>query len=128
MSRPYQPSNGTEGMWFCEKFCERCIHEKYSHTFNDDDKKCDILTRSMVYGVNDPEYPKEWIYDDSDEPTCTAWVKWDWNKGDDDDDNGGWNDPPEPEQIDPNQLMLFTDFDDLINAPVKEKAGELSTI
>jgi hypothetical protein len=119
MSQPYQPSNGTEGMRFCGKFCDQCIHEKYSHTLNDNDKKCDILTRSMVYGVNDLEYPKDWIYDVDNNPTCTAWVKWDWNQ----DDDGNWNDPPEPEPVDPNQLMLFSEWDEIeYKEPIIKKA------
>lgn len=107
--KKYQPSNGTEGMWFCEKFCDQCVHEKYVHTLNENDNKCDIFSRSMVYDVQDPEYPTEWVYDENDKPTCTSWVKWDWDK----DDDGNWNDPPQPEPIDPNQLMLFSEWDEI---------------
>lgn len=107
--KPYQPSNGSEGCWFTGKFCEQCIHEKYSHTMNDNDKSCDILPRTMCFSINDPEYPKEWIYDAENKPTCTAWVKWDWDQ----DDDGNWNDPVEPEPGDPNQLMLFTEWDEI---------------
>jgi len=63
----------------------------------------------MVYDIKDPEYLTEWQYDEENKPTCTSWVKWDWNK--DDDDN--WNDPLMPEPEDPNQLMLFTEWDEI---------------
>lgn len=80
--KKYQPSNGTEGMIFMEHFCENCIHEKYlqdPEKFDDEKDKCRILSNSMIYSVNDPEYPIEWTYDENDKPTCTNWVKWDWD-------------------------------------------------
>lgn len=102
MTRKYQPSNGTEGMGFIENHCEQCIHEQFLHTQNEDDVKCDILSRTMIFNVNDKEYPKEWIWNSEDCPTCTKWKKWDW--GFDDDDNPGGNKPPEP--VPDNQLFL----------------------
>jgi hypothetical protein len=118
-NKPYQPSNGTEGCWFIGKFCERCIHEKFSHTLNHNDVKCDIMSRSIIHDIKDPEYPKEWIYDDEGKPTCTSWVNWDWNK----DDDGNFNDPPpQPEPGDPNQLMLFSEWDEIqVEQPEKAK-------
>lgn len=108
--RCYQPSNGTEGMYFTSKFCEQCIHEKFMHTGEAGDKQCDIFNRAFLHDKNDPEYPDEWTYDSEDKPTCTAWQKWDWGRNDDDD---GWNDPPPPEPYDPNQLCLPFIFDDI---------------
>lgn len=109
-NKPYQPSNGTEGCWFIQKFCENCIHGKHEHTVNPNDKPCDILSRTLLHSVDSPKYPKEWIYDQDNKPTCTAWVKWDWNK----DDDGNFNDPPtQPEPGDPNQLMLFSEWDEI---------------
>ncbi len=59
---------------------------------------------------------KKLIYDENDKPICTDWQKWDWG-GDDD----GWNEPPEPPIDDPNQLMLFSVADDILeNHKVKE--------
>jgi len=73
----------------------------------------------MCYGVNEPQYPKEWIYKDG-KPTCTAFVKWDWdNDGDPDDPDNPKAPPPPP---DPMQLDLFplspdeTSFDKIKNA------------
>ena len=100
----YCPSNGTEGDYFMAKFCDRCIHEKFSHTQNHRDKQCDILSRSMIYDRKDKEFPKEWQYGENDNPLCTAWVKWDWkNDGDPDDPDNPKAPPPPP---DPNQLCL----------------------
>jgi len=82
MSRKYMPSNGTEGGGFIEAFCWNCVHEKWIHTLRDGDKKCDILSRSMIYRIEDEEYPKEWTYDENGKPTCTAWKEWDWKRGD----------------------------------------------
>ena len=103
MGEKYQPSNGTDGCAFVERFCEHCIHEKFIHTQKGDDKKCNIFTKTLVYDVKDKEYPKEWVYDENDNPTCTAWVKWDWGM---DDDENGFNEPPVIYPDDPNQLVL----------------------
>lgn len=118
--RKYQPSNGTEGMIFMEEYCEQCIHERWCH-FQDENKeedKCQILSNTMIYDVRDEEYPEEWTYDENDNPICTKWQKWDWGN-----DNDGWNEPPEPpyEPQDPNQLMMFSIADDILqNHKVKE--------
>lgn len=99
-NRKYQPSNGTEGEYFTDQFCMQCIH---CDPDPEGDKQCDILCATLCYNVKDPEYPEEWIYDKEDNPTCTAWVKWDWgNDGDPDDlDN-----PKAPIPEDPNQLCM----------------------
>lgn len=83
--KKYRPSNGTEGMYFMDKFCDNCIHEN-----PESGKSCDLIAMSMCYDINDTEYPKEWCYNDKDEPTCTKWIKWDWGK------NGDPNDPENP--------------------------------
>lgn len=98
--KKYRPSNGSEGMWFEDQFCSQCINQ---HPDPDKGKNCMIVCNAMCYDLKDPEYPKEWVYDESDKPTCTAFVKWDWNS---DDDEGGYNEPPPPEPFDPNQLVF----------------------
>jgi len=60
---PYQPSNGTEGMWFMDKFCDRCHYEVGG-------RQCPIILKTMVLDMEDPDYPKEWIYNDGG-PVCT---------------------------------------------------------
>lgn len=105
--KKYRPSNGTEGMGFTDHFCDRCIHQNP----NPDNKKhCMILCRTMVYDVNDKEYPLEWTYDDNGSPACTNWKKWDWgNDGDPDDPDN----PKAPIPEDPNQLCFPFLFDEL---------------
>lgn len=99
MNRPYQPSNGTEGMAFIETYCMNCIH---CDPDPEGAKQCDILCRSMCYSIDEKEYPSEWQYV-NDEPTCTAHVPWDWgNDGDPDDPDN----PKAPVPEDPNQLCL----------------------
>lgn len=108
----YRPSNGTEGMFFTGKFCDNCIHEKFSHTGNMGDLCCDILSNTMCFDQSDPEYPKEWIYDENGKPTCTAHVFWDW--GTDNGEGNGFNEPPPPEPFNPNQLVMPFLTDDIL--------------
>ena len=100
MPRKYQPSNGSEGDYFMSEFCMNCIN---CDPDPDGKKQCDILGRTLCLGVDDPNYPTEWIYNDNDEPTCTAWVKWDWGKDGDPDDP---ENPKAPIPEDPNQLCF----------------------
>jgi len=109
--KPYQPSNGTEGMMFTSAFCDRCIHDKYGHTGNTNDEMCDIIASTMALDIKDEHYPKEWIYNEEGWPVCTKWQKWDWGNGDDED---GWNDPPEPEPYNPNQLCFPWALDEIL--------------
>lgn len=104
----FQPSNGTEGMIFTEAFCERCIHEKFVHTGEYGDLQCEIFSNTMLYNVNDKEYPQEWQYNEKGWPVCTKWKYWDWGNGGD-----GLNEPPEPEPYNPNQLVLPFIFDEV---------------
>lgn len=115
----YRPSNGTEGMSFTEDFCEQCIHDNPDPNHP---KKCEIFTATMLYGPNEPEYPKEWCYQDG-KPTCTNFVKWDWGNGDPDDPDNPHAPPPPP---DPNQLNLFPLYpDETVFEPKKEFANDL---
>lgn len=63
MTTPYRPSNGTEGECFMGKFCERCRRD-----INQD---CPIIAATMAFDISDPEYPGEWVEDESG-PRCTA--------------------------------------------------------
>lgn len=71
MSEPrlYRPSNGSEGMDFIERTCTHCIHNDPEYI-----NGCLIQARSMAYHIDHAEYPKEWVYDDNDRPSCTAFV------------------------------------------------------
>ena len=62
----YRPSNGMEGEMFMEQFCFRCRHDQ------DEDNPCDILTRSLWLGLDDADYPEEWVYDKDGRPECTS--------------------------------------------------------
>jgi hypothetical protein len=58
MSKPYRPSNGSEGVYFMASFCDKCENDI------DEENPCPIIGASMAYGVDDPRYPKEWIQDE----------------------------------------------------------------
>lgn len=63
----YRPSNGSEGDWFMGKFCERCTRDA------DEDKPCMIQGNALAFGIDDPDYPKEWVIGPQG-PTCTAFT------------------------------------------------------
>ena len=107
--KKYCPSNGSEGEEFITHFCYNCIHGKYEHTGDLNDKPCDILSRSFAFDINHKDYPTEWTYDENGKPTCTAWIKWNWAR----DDDGNWIDPPETPPDNPNQLVMPFIFDEL---------------
>jgi len=116
----YQPSNGTEGMSFIEDHCMQCLHCDPDPSGA---KQCKILCATMCFNVNDKEYPNEWVYID-DKPTCTKWQKWDWGEDGDPDDP---NNPKAPPVDDPNQLMLFSVSDDILeNHQVKTEVSACS--
>ncbi len=66
-TKPYRPSNGTEGMRFQAQFCERCTREGdwRKHEY------CEILSNTMAFKVTEEGYPKEWVIEDG-KPKCTA--------------------------------------------------------
>jgi hypothetical protein len=102
--KKYRPSSGREGEAFMSSHCYQCIHERWIH-FQDEDRdedKCDIMSRSLVYEIDDPRYPKEWVIINN-EPTCLEFKKWDWGQDGDarDPDN-----PNAPIPVAPNQLMM----------------------
>lgn len=71
-TRPYRPSNGTDGECFQAAFCERCEKDRY------ESKPCPILGRTFYLDVDDPKYPKEWVMDVEGwpgKPRCTAFVE-----------------------------------------------------
>ena len=80
MTRPYLPSNGTEGMIFDDRWCANCQRDAaWRADENTGSNPCDILSRSFVYKPGDTEYPVEWIEDDvkfpvPSNPRCTAFV------------------------------------------------------
>ena len=66
------------------------------------------MSDTMIYNVDDPEYPEQWTYNEQGYPTCTAWVEWDWdNDGNPDDPDNPKCQPPE----NPDQLCLPFELD-----------------
>lgn len=92
----YAPSNGSEGEAFTDKFCMQCQHCNPDPT---GEKQCEILMASLVYDLTDERYPKEWVYDSENKPTCTAHKFWDWQKQVDPDDpaNENYQQPEDPQ-------------------------------
>jgi hypothetical protein len=84
--KPYQPSNGTEGLSFMEAFCCRCTKDKVYQEWECSDQKgdpppqnpdgsmgCPILAATMRYDIDDAEYPKDfWTHNAGGEPVCKA--------------------------------------------------------
>ena len=62
--KPFQPANGTEGMTFTNAYCCNCKHGM-------PDGFCDITFASMDDDISDPDYPKEWKFNEEGWPTCT---------------------------------------------------------
>lgn len=71
----YRPSNGTEGDAFASAFCQRCEREAAFRRSRGEELglACAIHVDVMAYGIDEPEYPAEWIRD-VEGPRCTAFV------------------------------------------------------
>jgi hypothetical protein len=66
MTKPYRPSNGSEGMIFEGRWCDRCAKD-------DPEEGCGIMLRAMLHEIHEPEYPREWVQGSKGEnPHCTA--------------------------------------------------------
>ena len=67
MTRPYLPSNGTEGCMFESEWCDRCVRDVPPDPEGGRDLgECQIHNHALM-GVQ----PPEWVEDDSG-PRCTA--------------------------------------------------------
>jgi len=86
-------------MIFEDNYCSHCIHDNPKK-----EKYCELILLAMTYYPTEPQYPKEWIVKEGT-PTCTNYVKWDWDNDGDPDDPDNPKAPPSPP--DPNQLDLF---------------------
>lgn len=69
-TRPYQPSNGTEGDIFMGKFCSNCSKHPISR---DAKNQCMILLKSFAYSISDKDYPKQWVQDNNG-ARCTSFI------------------------------------------------------
>lgn len=63
----YRPANGFEGMEFEDKFCCKC--QKFQ---NAQGQYCNININAMLWDVEHQKYPSEWVYDQRENPVCTA--------------------------------------------------------
>jgi hypothetical protein len=91
MAEAFRPSNGTEGECFIGQWCAVCRHDRASRDPEADMAGgCDILARTMAFGVDHPDYPTEWIYGDDNRPKCTAFL---------------WDDAEEIQPLDPNAVV-----------------------
>jgi hypothetical protein len=72
-SKPYRPSNGTEGADFQDAFCCRCERDA---KFSEDTPElgCQILADTFAYDIDHPKYPKEWIIGKDGFGCCAAFV------------------------------------------------------
>ncbi len=68
-NKKWKPSNGSIGSSFMCAFCNKCIHDDVDFGGRDG---CDILARTLIHNITDPDYPSEWTYDDEGDPVCTA--------------------------------------------------------
>ena len=68
--KPCRPANGTDGEIFHAMYCERCEKENFDP--HSGQGGCEILLRSWVHDIGEPQYPSEWVYGDDGRPTCTA--------------------------------------------------------
>ena len=71
-TKRYRPSNGIEGEFFWERWCKRCANDT-------EDNPCAILSDTMAFCIDDPEYPPEWVCDAEGDwprnPRCTAFAE-----------------------------------------------------
>ena len=70
--KPYRPGNGTEGDYFHAAACARCTKWKRATDPEDFDNGCMIELMAINMTIDEPEYPKEWIFGPDGQPTCTA--------------------------------------------------------
>lgn len=69
---PYRPSSGTEGADFMDRWCVKCRLEKDALVAFDEG--CRIASDTMIFNIDDPEYPAEWRQDGPSGPRCTAFI------------------------------------------------------
>lgn len=78
VAEKYRPGNGSEGDGFFENWCSKCARDTAMREGKpvdecDDSELCPIIASALAFEIDDPQYPVEWIIDESG-PTCTAFV------------------------------------------------------
>lgn len=77
IGKPYRPGSGTEGMAFDEHWCDHCARDAEYRKDPDSDPSftgCQIIADTFAYDIDDPRYPKEWVYGRDGVPRCTAFT------------------------------------------------------
>ena len=69
---PYRPPNGTEGIMFDYEWCAKCKRDAAFRADMDNNDGCPIAAATFLFPEDDPNYPKEWVYDAKGFPMCTA--------------------------------------------------------
>lgn len=67
----YRPSNGSEGQIFEHGWCAICLRDRPAREDTDGLDGCSILANVMLFEIDHPNYPKEWVIEDA-EAKCTA--------------------------------------------------------
>lgn len=74
-TRPYRPSNGTEGESFISQWCAKCEYEERARQ-DETCSGCEVLGATMAFDIDDEHYPGEWVSDlDGRNPRCTKFRK-----------------------------------------------------
>ena len=76
----YRPSSGSEGCWFYEKWCANCARDKSMNGTKEFDlcepeEVCTIISQTLAYSVDEPEYPKAWRDDKNGNPVCAEFIE-----------------------------------------------------
>lgn len=96
--KKYQPSNGSEHICFTETYCMNCVN---CDPDPEGPKQCDIILKTFYLNGDEDDYPSELTYDKNDNPICTSFKFWDWEK------LGNPDIKKKIEIIDPNQINLL---------------------
>ena len=64
-------------MCFYEKWCMECARDKHMSEGKDwdeceEDEICSIIGDTLAYSIDDPKYPKQWVYGQNGRPMCLA--------------------------------------------------------
>lgn len=65
MTKPYRPSNGSEGEAFIATWCAHCLMNA------NDENPCCILGNALMHDVDDAGFPDKWVYRGKT-PVCTG--------------------------------------------------------
>ena len=79
MAEKYKPRHEDDLGQFLDEWCCNCARDKAMSEGLpveecDDNERCNIIADTFAYAIDDPKYPKEWIYDEG-KPCCTAFIE-----------------------------------------------------